>query len=77
MGTEDIDWSEPEAESKWIASQLGSERLLLDGAGHHPHVECPKEVAEAGADFARHLREPRMTRSSDAQSQVTAQCGLV
>jgi pimeloyl-ACP methyl ester carboxylesterase len=70
VGTEDTDWAEPEAEAKWIASQLGSERLLLDRAGHHPHVECPKEVAEAVADFAGHLREPRMKRSSDSQSQV-------
>jgi pimeloyl-ACP methyl ester carboxylesterase len=32
--------------------QLGSQLLLLDGAGHHPHVEYPQEVAEAVADFA-------------------------
>jgi pimeloyl-ACP methyl ester carboxylesterase len=52
MGTDDVDWPDPEAEAKWIVSQLGSELLLLDGAGHHPHVEYPREVAEAVADFA-------------------------
>jgi pimeloyl-ACP methyl ester carboxylesterase len=55
MGTEDIDWPDPEAEAKWIASQLGSELLLLDGAGHHPHVEYPQEVAGAVAAFAVRL----------------------
>jgi pimeloyl-ACP methyl ester carboxylesterase len=55
MGTGDIDWHDPEAEAKWIASQMGSELLLLDGAGHHPHVEYPQEVAGAVAEFARRL----------------------
>jgi pimeloyl-ACP methyl ester carboxylesterase len=55
MGTEDVDWPDPEAEAKWIASRLGSELLLLAGAGHHPHVEYPQEVAAAVTDFARHV----------------------
>jgi pimeloyl-ACP methyl ester carboxylesterase len=55
MGTEDVDWPDPEAEAKWIASRLGSELLLLTGAGHHPHVEYPQEVAAAVAAFARHV----------------------
>lgn len=55
MGTADVDWPDPEAEANWIVSQLGSELLLLDGAGHHPHVEYPREVADAVADFVRRL----------------------
>jgi pimeloyl-ACP methyl ester carboxylesterase len=55
MGTEDVDWPDPEAEARWIVSQLGSQLLLLDGTGHHPHVECPRDVAEAVADFAHQL----------------------
>jgi pimeloyl-ACP methyl ester carboxylesterase len=55
MGTADVDWPDPEAEAKWIVSQLGSQLLLVDGAGHHPHVEDPQEVAEAVVDFARRL----------------------
>ncbi len=51
MGTEDIDWRDPEAEARWIAERLGSELLLLDGAGHHPHVEYPNEIAEAVMSF--------------------------
>jgi pimeloyl-ACP methyl ester carboxylesterase len=55
MGTGDIDWPDPEAEARWIVSQLDSELVLLDGAGHHPHIEYPQEVASAVTEFARRL----------------------
>jgi pimeloyl-ACP methyl ester carboxylesterase len=55
MGTGDVDWPDPAAEARWIAEQLGSELVLLDGAGHHPHVEFPQEVAEAVTSFAAKL----------------------
>jgi pimeloyl-ACP methyl ester carboxylesterase len=55
MGTGDVDWPDPAAEARWITSQLGSELLLLDGAGHHPHVEFPDQVAAAVIEFARRL----------------------
>lgn len=55
MGTGDVDWPDPAAEAQWIVSQLGSELLMLDGAGHHPHVEYPREVAAAVSGFAAKL----------------------
>lgn len=55
MGSGDVDWPDPVAEAKWIVSQLGSELVVLDGAGHHPHVEYPQEVARAVVDFANGL----------------------
>jgi len=55
MGTGDVDWPDPTAEARWIVDQLGSELLMLDGAGHHPHVEYPDEIAEAVAAFADKL----------------------
>lgn len=55
MGTADVDWPDPEAEARWIVSQLGSELLLLEGAGHHPHVEFPAEIAQAVVAFAEQL----------------------
>jgi pimeloyl-ACP methyl ester carboxylesterase len=55
MGTGDVDWADPAAEARWITAQLGSELLLLDGAGHHPHVEFPDQVAAAVTEFARRL----------------------
>jgi pimeloyl-ACP methyl ester carboxylesterase len=53
MGTGDVDWPDPVAEANWVGEQLGSELLLLDGAGHHPHVEYPREIADAVAQFDR------------------------
>lgn len=58
MGTGDIDWPDPVAEAKWISDRLSAEVVLLEGAGHHPHVEFPAEIAEAVAAFARRLDAP-------------------
>jgi pimeloyl-ACP methyl ester carboxylesterase len=55
MGTGDVDWPDPTAEANWIAERLGSKLLILDGAGHHPHVEYPEEIAEAVSEFAARL----------------------
>jgi pimeloyl-ACP methyl ester carboxylesterase len=55
MGTGDVDWPDPAVEAQWIAGQLGSNVIMLDGAGHHPHVEYPQEIAQAVGEFARSL----------------------
>lgn len=55
MGTGDVDWPDPAAEANWIVERLGSELLMLDGAGHHPHVEYPEEIARAVVEFAKRL----------------------
>lgn len=55
MGTADIDWPDPLAEAHWIVERLGSELIVLDGAGHHPHVEYPHEIAAAVTGFAELL----------------------
>jgi pimeloyl-ACP methyl ester carboxylesterase len=57
MGTGDIDWPDPAAEAQWIQERLRSELLMLDGAGHHPHVEYPREIADAVAALTAGLRE--------------------
>lgn len=55
MGTGDIDWPDPAAEAEWVGRRLNGEVVLLDGAGHHPHVEFPEKVAEAVTAFQRSL----------------------
>ena len=55
MGTGDIDWPDPAAEAAWVAQRLDGRVVLLDGAGHHPHVEYPERVAEAVEAFQRSL----------------------
>jgi pimeloyl-ACP methyl ester carboxylesterase len=55
MGTGDIDWPDPAAEADWVARKLNGEVVLLDGAGHHPHVEYPEKVADAVTAFQKTL----------------------
>ena len=56
MGTGDIDWPDPVAEARWICGQLSAELTLLDGAGHHPHVEFPEKIADVVTAFEHKLR---------------------
>ncbi len=58
MGTADIDWPDPVAEAKWVAGRLNADLVLIDGAGHHPHVDRPQEVADSVIAFARKLDQP-------------------
>jgi pimeloyl-ACP methyl ester carboxylesterase len=53
MGTADVDFPDPAAEARWIAGRLSAECILLEGAGHHPHVEFPGKIADAIAAFAQ------------------------
>jgi pimeloyl-ACP methyl ester carboxylesterase len=55
MGTGDVDWPDPVAEARWICQRLSAELTVLDGAGHHPHVEYPEKIAEVVTKFAQQL----------------------
>ena len=52
MGTADVDWPDPAAEATWVVRELGSQLLMLDGTGHHPHIDCAPQIAEAVMAFA-------------------------
>ena len=68
MGTADVDWADPAAEASWIAAQLGSELLMLDGTGHHPHVDCAPEIAEAVTAFAWTLSSTRQVETGQGSA---------
>lgn len=55
FGTADDHFADPAAECEAVASQLGGQRLLVDGAGHYPHVESPELVAAGIASFIAQL----------------------
>jgi len=55
MGTGDVDWPDPVAEARWVCDRLSADLTLLDGAGHHPHVEFPEKIADVVIAFQRQL----------------------
>lgn len=56
MGGRDRDFSDPAAEARWCADQIGGEVLMIDDAGHYPYAEQTEKVSTAIADYlgARH-----------------------
>lgn len=51
FGSADDHFSDPVAEAHSTAEMLGGELLVVDGAGHYPHVEQPGQVADAIVKF--------------------------
>ena len=59
QGSADPDWADPRAEGEAVVADLptGLGRLVvLDGAGHYPHVQFPDEVAAAMLTFLADVR---------------------
>ena len=55
FGSADDHFADPASEARRTAGALGGEFLLIEGAGHYPHVERPEQVAPAVIAFLRHL----------------------
>jgi pimeloyl-ACP methyl ester carboxylesterase len=47
MGTKDPDFPDPRAEAALIAGRLRGDVVMIDGAGHYPQAESPRETADA------------------------------
>lgn len=58
MGTRDPDFPNPVAEARWLAGCLGTPPLLVEGAGHYPHLEMPERVAPALLEFLARTAAP-------------------
>lgn len=56
FGSADDHFKDPAAEARSTAETLGGDYLVVDGAGHYPHVEQPDQVAEAILAFLDRLR---------------------
>src|ERR1700722_17720053 len=52
-GTRDPDFDDPAVEADWVATHLHGKKLMVDGAGHYPHVEYPDIVGGAIVGFMR------------------------
>jgi pimeloyl-ACP methyl ester carboxylesterase len=55
MGDADPNFSDPEREARYAAERIGgpAEVLMVRGAGHYPHAECPECVASTVVEFLR------------------------
>lgn len=51
MGSKDPDFADPAAEGKLVADRLHGKLVIIEGAGHYPHAEMPREVEPAIIDF--------------------------
>jgi pimeloyl-ACP methyl ester carboxylesterase len=47
FGSADDHFTDPVAEAESTAAELRGEHLVIDGAGHYPHVEQPDLVGGA------------------------------
>ena len=55
MGAQDPDFPNPTAEANRVAGVLGCRAILIENAGHYPHVEQPAAVAAAVVPFLNGL----------------------
>jgi pimeloyl-ACP methyl ester carboxylesterase len=53
MGTKDPDFKDPTAEAKWLGEQTHGKVMMVDGAGHYPHVEMIDKTAQPIVDFLK------------------------
>ena len=51
MGSKDPDFDDPAVEARLVADRLHGRLVMVDGAGHYPHVEMPADAAPAIIDF--------------------------
>jgi len=63
MGTRDPDFDDPAVEAEWVATHLRGKKLMVDGAGHYPHVEYPDVVAGAVIGFMKEAQDGEARRN--------------
>ena len=55
FGSMDDHFEDPVAEAERTAAELNGDRLVVEGAGHYPHVEQPETVASSVIAFVNGL----------------------
>jgi pimeloyl-ACP methyl ester carboxylesterase len=53
MGSEDPDFPDPAEEARAVAEAVAGEVIMVEGAGHYPHVEMPEVTGPIVMDFVR------------------------
>ena len=52
--------ADAEVEARWLTQRLKGELLLVQGAGHYPHLECAEQVAPRLVAFIDGLASHRV-----------------
>ena len=55
MGSKDPDFPDPVEEARRLASRINAETMIVEGAGHYPHVEMADDVGQRIIAFVRQL----------------------
>lgn len=55
MGTRDADFKDAPAEARWLVQALSAPCVLVEGAGHYPHLEQAGQVMVPLLDFLRRV----------------------
>jgi pimeloyl-ACP methyl ester carboxylesterase len=55
FGAADDHFPDPQAEARRVSSDLHAEFMMVEGAGHYPHVEYPDIVGPAIVDFLKRV----------------------
>jgi pimeloyl-ACP methyl ester carboxylesterase len=55
VGTKDKDFADPVGEGKSLASLMGADLFIAEGAGHYPQVEIPDAMAPAVIEFLQRV----------------------
>jgi len=58
MGTRDPDFADATAEARWLGQALVTEPVIVEGAGHYPHLEMPERVGPALLAFLASIGAP-------------------
>ncbi|GFE76087.1 alpha/beta fold hydrolase [Novosphingobium sp. TCA1] len=69
MGTKDPDFLDPSAEAQALAAQLTAETMMVEGAGHYPHVEMAGAVAARITTFINAVRSRNRTNGTHPLTQ--------
>lgn len=58
MGTRDPDFADANAQAHWLGHALDTEPLIVESAGHYPHLEMPERVGPALLAFLASVGTP-------------------
>lgn len=72
MGDKDADFKSPEKTARALGQRLRAEVMMVEGAGHYPHVEFAEMVGARVVGFATQVASPLQTARLRTRSMGSA-----